>query len=158
MKIRKMKYRIVIVSISLIFLSAFFIIKNNKTNDLTKIHYKSNLEPLKNHFPFLNDITLAYWKSGTYENSRIAVGPSDTWLKGFMILSNSKFELIQSEFKWDNIEILFDKGISPDITGFNNFDWHLSEDFSKFINQNVFTGKLYLDKNNQVIYFDLSTY
>lgn len=158
MKIKKVKWVIVILSIFLMFLSVLFIIKNSKTNDLTKIHYKSNLEPLKNHFPFFSDITIAYWKSGTYGNSRIAIGPSDTWLKGFMILTNSKFELIQSEFKWDEVEILFDKGISPDITNFNHFEWHLSDDFSEFMNQNIFIGNFYLDKNNKVMYFDLSTY
>ena len=156
MKIKKLIWTIVVLAISFTLLSVYSIAKNIKKIDLVKIEYKTDLEPLKNHFPTLNDITSAYWKSGTYGNSTI--GLSDIWLKGFVILSDSKFDAIQSGYKWNESKISFDKGISPEITGLSGFHWYSSDDFSKFMNKNIFIGNFYLDKNNRVLYFNLSTY
>jgi hypothetical protein len=153
---------IVILAISFTLLSLFFVAKKRDKDDLTKIEHRTDLEPLKNHFPVLSDITAAYWKSGRYGNS--GIGLSDIWLKGFVILSGSKCDAIQSEYTWNEAEVSFDKGIAPDkeivpdITGLSNFRWYSSEGFTKLMNGNEFMGDFYLDKNNQVLYFDLSTY
>jgi hypothetical protein len=129
---------------------------DNKIN-LANVVYRTDIEPLKNHFPDIDGIMAAFWKSGTFGST--CIGPSDTWLKGFMLLNDTTLDVIQSGCDdWSEVGITFEEGIEPDVTSFNNFRWYSSKNFSKRMNKSVFMGDYYLDKRNGVLYFDLSTY
>lgn len=147
---------VIIVFWGIIFLILCSTREQRTRSDLANLNYRTDVEPLKNHFPYLNEVTQAFWKSGRYGDSLI--GPSDVWLKGFVLLNNTDFDNLKSQYEWHKTEVIFEEGVNPNITGFEYFEWYLSKDFSEYLNQNTFMGDFYLDKNNGILYFDLSTY
>jgi hypothetical protein len=149
------------VMVVLFTLLIFYFVKNvlretYSKDDLNNVDYETNVELMINHFPGIENITAAYWKVGRY--GRSVIGPSDIWLKGFIVLEDIDYNKIESTYEWHEIQIVFEDGINPEITGFNDFNWYSSDDFSRRMNRNVYMGDFYLDKINKVLYFNLSTY
>jgi len=130
---------------------------------LLNIDYRTDIAPLQERFTNLGNIQSAYWKSGAYNGASFfgnLIGPTDYWLKGFILLSDTDYDIIQSEYNWDETEITFDDGINPSITGFDSYKWYSSEDINEQLIYYTYhlMGEFYLDKRNKILYFDVNTY
>ena len=150
---RYVLYIILPLFILVVFSIFYFSIKGRETD---KIELKTDIEPISNHFPMLEGIENVYWISGSFGTS--GIGPSDIWLKCYVILDEGSFERISSEYSWDKSDIDFDEGFEPSVTGHNSFDWYTSKDFSKDLAGKSFMGESYMDERNRIIYFDVTTF
>lgn len=138
-----------------------------------EIEYRTDIEPLIKQFPLLEGSTECYWKAATINDS-IAPGPTDIYIKGFVVLQKDIFEQFVSQYTWeentemslwedttvhDYSELTFEKGIDPKITGYSSFNWHRSDDFNEiFLNSHNFIGETYLDFENGILYIDATTH
>lgn len=104
----------------------------------------------------LDGIEKVYWISGN--DNVISLGPTDIYIKGFIILSKKKFDNIIFSYDWTEINISFDKNFQPSLTGFSNFNWCYSEKFSSDLRGISFMGNAYVDRINSIIYFDFNTF
>lgn len=123
--------------------------------NLERIDYKTDAQPLINRFGKTIDIELCFWKSDTIGKTNF--GPSPYWMKGFIKISQENLMELKTKYPTIKTDVRFEKGISPDITGFSNFDWQYNKELSREIAGAGFIGEFYLDINNGVFYFDLES-
>ncbi len=168
---KKYIYLLVIMSL-LLMLNACSYINSNSKNIVKDSEYSTDLERIENVFPYVDHIEKCYWATGKIGNdSRLSVGPNDYWFKGYIILDSEIGDKILSLFDWIDVNDFDENGnpttpswhhigkmTSPKVTGLSDFDWVQSPDFSEFVKAENFMGEYYFDKNNKIIYFDLSTY
>ncbi|MBQ3527332.1 MAG: hypothetical protein IJA52_02105 [Clostridia bacterium] len=117
-----------------------------------KIEYKRTIATPNDEFNGLSpEVIDAYWKY--YRVGDGILGPSSCHVCGFYIVSNDKIEEIESMFVFEETEIVFPKGIDPEITGLGNFKWGYSKEFSRWATS-AWIGEAYYDMNNKIIYWD----
>ena len=124
-------------------------------NDVLKVNYRSDTEPIKKRFPELGNFKKCYWKANTI--GRTNFGPVSYWMKGFVCLEEEKFEEIKNEDLWENKESNWNPEIGTEILNFSEYEWLKSDTFSSKISGSEFIGKFYLDVKNKIIYFDVES-
>lgn len=126
-----------------------------KKPELEKIEYRTDTEHLTKRFGNFIKIENCFWKAGMIGRSNI--GPSSYWLKGYAFITQENADFIKNEYSFTNVDIQFDDGITPDITGKNEFGWSYNKELSKKIAGAGFIGEFYFDIINNIFYFDLES-
>lgn len=132
-----------------------FVIRSSekKQMDLDTLEYRTDVEPIMSRFEIIQNIKNAYWKADFIGSSNF--GPSSYFLKGFVVLANDATEQIRTGFDFKEVDIFFEPGLDPSVTGFSEFDWYKSNEFTAQILTNKFIGKVYFDMTNGMIYLDV---
>lgn len=123
--------------------------------NLRRMEYRTDTQPIINRFGEKISIESCFWKSDVFNSG--GIGPSSYWMKGFAKISRESFAELKAKYSMTKIEVNFEKGISPDVTGFSSFDWNYSKELSREIAGASFIGEFYLDINNGILYFDLES-
>ena len=131
------------------------LINPNQLPDLTKIEYRTDVEPLAKRFGKMLIIESCFWKSDTISKNNL--GPSSYWIKGYAFIDQENANYLKSTYSFTDIDINFQKGISPDITGKCDFKWSYNKDLSREIAGTGFIGEFYFDTQNNIFYFDLES-
>jgi len=132
---------------------------SNARNDITRMEYRTDIEPLQRRFPHFDNSHETFWKTGICSKGFFPPARTDIWLKGFVILSPTDFYALEQEANWIRTEKIFEEGMYPSVTGFDRFDWHSSWEMSSIIRRESryrgfsYRGSFYLDKINRVLYF-----
>ena len=142
----------IVISVIVVFVVLNIFFNSKKTLNMERIAYKTETQPLIDRFGKAINVESCFWKAGT--TGKTVLGPSSYWMKGFIKISREDLMEIQKKYPLTKTEICFEKGISPDITGFSDFDWHYNKNLSHDITGGDFIGEFYLDINNGVFYFD----
>jgi hypothetical protein len=121
--------------------------------DLATIEYRNDIDPITSRFTKLQDINYVYWKAGFI--GRADFGPTSYFIKGFLVLSDSETNRIIHEYKFEPLETTFESGIDPAVTGYSNFSWGSSSEYSKTVLENKFIGEILFDQTNGIIYIDV---
>ncbi|MBE7059471.1 MAG: hypothetical protein E7389_01455 [Ruminococcaceae bacterium] len=148
------------ITISILLLCVIFFLLQNCFNymhndNLMQSDYRTDTEPLVNRFGNVIDIQSCYWKTAKISNFNF--GPTAYRLKGFIILTETCFDNIKSEYDFEQISLTFEENINPHITGLSNFEWYYNKLLSDKISQNAYIGNWYIDINNGILYFDLES-
>lgn len=125
-----------------------------KVFDLTS-EYRTDIEPLVKRFGDKIEFDSCYWKADTIGKTNF--GPTSFWLKGFIMLKDDSFQALKSQYELTSVDLDFEEGMEPDITGFETFEWCYSEQMSHDISGVSYMGNFYLDICNGVLYFDLES-
>lgn len=119
--------------------------------------YSNNIESIEYYFYEIKNIEKVYFKSkllGDYDHDR-SIGPSSSQVAGFICISEDEKELLMNEYEFEKKEPVFPAGISPDVTGYDKFDWRWNYEFERKIEKGNLAGDMFLDINNGVIFFDV---
>ena len=130
-------------------------IESNKTISLIEIEYRTDIEPLIKRFGNTISIETCFWKSNIIGNSKL--GPSSYWMKGYAFVSSEDADFLKSKYNFISVDISFEKGITPDITGKNEFKWSYNKELSRKLTGAQFIGEFYFDIENNIFYFDLES-
>jgi len=125
----------------------------SKESEIEKMDYREDVEQLTNRFSTLDGIESCFWKADTIGKTNF--GPTNYWMKGFLCLDENNFQKILTEYEWIADDIVFPNGIDPDITGKDDFSWHINKDFQSMILRQSFVGSIYFDITNGIVYFDV---
>ena len=123
------------------------------SKDAATIEYRTESEPLEFRFPDAPDFTECYWKADTIGQTYF--GPTNYWMRGFIILDENTFQKILADYEWTSNSIDFPNGIAPDVTGRNGFDWYINKKFEQLLLRHSFVGHIFLDTVNGILYFDV---
>ena len=121
---------------------------------MMQMEYRTDIEPLVDRFGEIIDIQAAFWKADVIGS--IGLGPTSYWLKGFIFASDETLSRILTNYPLKEADIQFEEGMSPDITGLGDFEWGYNDTLSREI-CGGFVGKVYIDTNNGVFYFDMES-
>ena len=133
-------------------------------NDITTMEYRTDIEPLHRRFARFDNSHETFWKAGRYNGGFLPPGPTDIWLRGFIILNPTDFYALKLEGNWTRTELVFEEGMDPSVTGLDHFDWHSSREMSQTILREsryrgfYYLGSFYLDKANEILYFYIATF
>jgi len=138
---------------------AIYTINFDTIYDITTMEFRTDIEPLQRRFPYyFNNSHEIFWKAARYHTEFFPLGPSDIWFKGYILLDIADFDFLKLEIDWTRVELVFEEGMEPCITGFDSFKWHSSEEMRRALRREYhYQGNFYLDKINRVLYFDFST-
>ena len=154
--LKKMLYVFfVIAAIILLYIILIFkilYVESQSPSDLPKIEYRTDTEPLIKRFGENLDIGQCYWKVGVFGG--FAVGPTSYWMKGFMMIDEDNAQCLLEKYKFENVDLNFEEGIQPEVTGCSEFEWMYNEQFSNEILGVNYMGEVYLDCTNSILYFD----
>lgn len=146
-----------IESIFLILISILLITScaNKKQEvDFENLQYEKNIESVSNIFKDLNSIDKVYFKS-TQVGATSGIGPSTFKNAGFICISEDEMNSLRSKFSFEDAEPSFPSGISADITGKDRFHWQSNNDFSRELLKGNYIGDVYIDIQNNIIFFDI---
>lgn len=143
-----------------------YLFDENGVVNFETIDYSRDIEPLNRTFKALeNTVADGFWKY--YEWGSTSLGPSNYKVCGFIIVSPDEIDLIEKQFSLEKIAdiekeyldegiemnlLQFPKGISPEITGYSEFDWGYSAEFEKWLEAGRWIGDAFYDMNNKIIY------
>ena len=127
-----------------------------KNFDMTKMEYRTDAEPIVSRFGEVIEIESCFWKADVFGKSRL--GPSEYWMKGFIMLSEKSFETIKSQYELSEVDLKFEEGMESSVTGFEEFQWCHNRELTESIVGAEFMGDFYIDVKNGILYFDLETY
>lgn len=121
---------------------------------------RTDRQPLDDRLPALAGFEACYWQGGAYSSpSRFSVGPTDYWIRGFMVLSEDQCQRFVKAYMWQNANPVFPEGLDPTITHRDSFSWKADMTFTETIlNESGCLGQLYFDAAGRVLFFNLSTY
>ena len=120
-----------------------------------EMEYRKDSEAIIERFPNLGNIVECYWKADNIGKTNF--GPSSYWMKGFIVLDKDEVDKIDSQYEWTSISLEFVSGVDPNITGFSDFEWKHSQEFSDDTRRTSFVGEFYYDIINGILYFDLES-
>ncbi len=162
-----MKNRKVIAILFTLVIFAIGVLYNVNTKKVDS-EYSTELEPIISRFANLSNIESCYWKSGRVSKKLLSIGPTDIWFKGYIVLGNDEGIGLANSYKWEDVTEYDEKGnpkwgeygeiLSPEVTGFTNFEWKYSKEFSEYVKIDQMMGEYYFDVKNNIVYFDLSSY
>lgn len=152
---KKIAFKLILIGIIVIILAIILIVKitDNYNQSLTNIPYRRDEQPIRERFPNIPEIQSCYWKANAI--GRTDFGPTNYWMKGFIVLEESEWLKLLDEYSWENIDLYFPKGIDPRITNFNKFNWAYNKDFELRVKTTSFVGGIYLDTKNGILYFSV---
>ena len=137
----------------IVFAAIFIAVERNiayPAQSMEKIEYRTDVQPLQDRFGNVLSISSCYWKA--VPCGRAYLGPTSYRIRGFVPLDEKQAKSLLSKYSFVEKDIEFEKGISPSVTGFGEFEWKYSADLSKaFVG---YIGKCYLDFKNYVLYFE----
>lgn len=144
-----------IVIIAVILSVVVIVWHNNLTNesDVSKMEYRTDEQPIIDRFPSLPTFQDCYWKANA--TGRTDIGPTNYWMKGFIILNKTSYEQILNEYTWESVSLEFSKGIDPTITNYEDFNWCYNKDFESRVKTTSFVGNFYLDTKNGILFFSV---
>lgn len=123
----------------------------NGTANLETIEYSRDIEPLNRTFKGLKEnIVDGFWKY--YEWGVTDLGPSTYIVSGFIMVSPNESDKICNQYAFESADVQFPKGISPEDTGYSDFNWGYNADFTKMILGGRWVGDAFFDTNNKIIY------
>jgi hypothetical protein len=131
---------IILVALA-VFVISQVLFRNN--NDAINVEYRTDREPIEGRFPNAPEFIDCYWKADIIGETNF--GPTNYWMKGFLVLDSGAFQQILEDNEWVNVTVDFPDGINPDITGKADFTWHSSREFEKNILRQNFVGTIFLD-------------
>lgn len=152
--VRKMIF-VTFAVIALILLLKFFCAEQRNFFDLTEIEYRTDIEPLIKRFGENLDIEQCYWKADVFGG--FGIGPTSYWMKGYMRIDEDNAQMLLKKYKFEEVDLTFEEGISATVTGYKDFKWMYNEQFSNEILGVSFIGCLYLDHINNLVYFDVES-
>ena len=148
-------------------LTVFRILDPINNQSVAELEYRTDIEPLTNRFPILEGSTVCFWKASTINDSR-APGPTDIYIRGFVVLTESTFNQLKEEYTWENIMPYppyqpfapprFEEGMEPEVTGHTTFDWYQSKEFTDYMILGRYAGEMHVDLINGILYIDITTY
>lgn len=148
------RYRYIFIGGSMLLLIITTIIATQiMFKDSKDVAYRTERSPIENRFPEIPDFIECYWKADTIGKTNF--GPTSYWMRGFVLLDDNALQKILSSYVWSAKSIAFPEGITPDITGKTDFDWHINTEFQRSVLQQRFVGCVYLDIINGILYFDV---
>ena len=145
-----------IVAIAISFCIGLTAYTNSRQNpNMSKIEYRTDVEPLTKRFGEMLDIQSCFWKTGTIGKANF--GPSSYWMKGYAFISQENADNLKSQYNLTEVDISFDDGVTPDVTGKAEFNWCYNNELSRRIAGLEFVGEFYFDVKNNIFYFDLES-
>ena len=144
---------VVILAIICIFAISRIDTKDNTRKDATIVEYKIDKQPIIDRFPSLPEFKDCYWKADNI--GKTDFGPSNYWMRGFVVLEPSSFDQLKWNHTWVQKDIIFPNGIDPTITKAKDFNWCNSSDFTSDFLGGSFVGDIYFDTTNGILYFDV---
>lgn len=123
-----------------------------------KAEMQTSAEGLSDLFPTLVDARKCYWKTGINgEDNSEAQGSNDFWYIGYIYPDQSDIDYYLENFTWNHIESdIKPRFLLPDSNEITHH-WIYSKAFSDYIKSQYYLGKVYLDTENKLLYFDIST-
>lgn len=127
---------------------------NSGKPSLAKIDYRTDVQPIMDRFPMLQEIEQVYWKADTF--GHIYFGPTSYYMSGFAVLSDSAKEELENQYSFsEQAEPVLPEGIDCSITGFSAFEWYTDQDFTHDMLRAAFVGTIYYDRMNGVVFLDV---
>ncbi len=80
------------------------------------------------------------------------MGPANYIVSGFITVSDEEIEKIEQQFSFEKSYVQFPKDISPEDTGYTDFNWCYNAEFEKWVEAGRWIGEAYYDLNNKIIY------
>ena len=120
---------------------------SDSRQDASRIEYRTDREPIDDRLPDLPQFSKCFWKADTI--GRTDFGPTNYWMSGFIVLEQEAVEELLRTYVWGAGTPEFLKGIDPEITDKNGFEWKKSNDFASDIFRNRFAGNRYSLENQQ---------
>jgi len=151
----KKKYILIALCMMALCAGVVLVLQTSLKDDETPkdLEYRTERDAFVNNLQNLPDFTECYWKAAATGNTRF--GPTNYWIRGFVCLDENTFQKIIGEYDWIPVSVSFPDGISPSITGRNDFDWSGSKAYETTILQQNFVGNIYLDTTNGILYLDV---
>ncbi|MCD8090590.1 MAG: hypothetical protein LUD81_08240 [Clostridiales bacterium] len=153
---KKFIIKFISVLIAIFFAAKIYVFFIHSDITPAAVEYRTDTEPLVKRFGSEIPIETCCWKGGAI--GRVNFGPTSVWLKGFIFADEDYIDYIFEESDLMPAEISFEKGIDPEITGFESFEWYTDGELSDEITGNDYWGNFYFDKINGVIYFDVESF
>ena len=75
--------------------------------------------------------------------------------EGIICISENEKQSLIDKYEFSESTPEFLNGISPDITGYDSFDWQTNPSFTNDVTKGNLVGDIYLDINNGVVYADV---
>lgn len=133
------------------------IISSESKSDQIDIEYNENIDSVATQFPYIEDIQAVYWKEDIVGNGR-GIGPTDYWIKAFVIVDSTYIDKIIADYEWENKSPVFSGEIEPKITKIEKVTWSYNADFSEKVLDVSYIGEVYIDLNNHLIYINAMTH
>ena len=118
-----------------------------------EIELRTDREPIENRFPDLPSFTDCYWKTNIIGTK--SFGPSNYWIKGFIVLDEEDAVELRENYVWEIANIEFSKEINPEILNINAKNWYYSDAFSKSLIRQRFIGNFYFESEAKILYFEV---
>ncbi len=121
--------------------------------DYTKVEYSAEfycpIEVLSKEFA----VKEIYSKSVTKD-----AGDSSAfdYVQAFIVTDEESIKALLGKYEFERPGdgyLAFPDGVSPEVTGFNTFEWYHSSDFCKKLMADKCEGHYCIDKRNNIIYF-----
>jgi hypothetical protein len=134
-----------------------------ETENDTSLEFRTDIEPIDKIFPNLGEITECYWKADSFgsqiRGSNLLPGPTDYWMKGFLIINENNLNEFKDKYYWTLVEEdkkpdLETEFLETGLLDINSFEWYYSEEFNNYVKQPGYHGGFYVDFDNGIIYFD----
>ena len=127
----------------------------------SKDEYRTDLEPIINRFSTFSNIQSCYWKTSVDDDNNGVIPTPDYWMMGFIILNSEQFELFKTEYEWSFPQMNFSeygREMDPNIVECKNEKkWGYNKDFNDLVIPKKFSGHVFLDINNGIVFFEIST-
>jgi len=131
------------------FLSSMLLPMNDSRGHLETVACRHDLKPLQTDFENIKGMKKVYWKTDTVGGP--LPGSYDYYV-GFIVLDQTEFEKLKTEYSWEKATPDFPTGLQPEVTGYHDFNWVYNDDFCNKVCGNDYYGAVDLDLNNGVIF------
>jgi len=126
-----------------------------------KNEYRTDLEPIINRFSVFTDIQKSYWKTSVDKEDNRLIPTSDYWMAGFFAFNSEQFESFKAEYEWEFPQMDFGgfgESVDPSvIDSASEKKWGYNQEFNDLVMPKKFSGSIFLDINNGIIFFKINT-
>lgn len=153
------KHKIIIISCLFFILLVTGIAVRNYTT--TKRHYdgewRTDKEPILNRFPKIGDFKKCYWKADIVnKNNRITIpAPTSYWMKGFIYLNETSIDKLKTQYNWYQTDKDWKPSYDEPMLKSNTLEWYFSEEYNNYILPSNYFGKIYLNFDNNLLFFEV---
>ena len=117
--------------------------------------FKTEQDAITSRFPKIGDFTACYWKADAIGDSRLSIGPTPYWMKGFVVLGKDNFEDLKKDFQWVRVDDSWNPSLDVSVLKENSFQWAICKAFDSYVMSSDYVGNFYLDFENGILFFDV---
>jgi hypothetical protein len=150
-------FTILLLLVGIYAVSIMFKGDSDKKRNESVIQISTKNEAVTRWFPKL-PFEKCYWTSEVlgYNNPR-TVGPNDYRLRGFIKIDGAIVDYYINAFNMELTEKKPEPEFYPEYFNKDISKWYYSSKFEEYIKPGYYFGKVFVDKANNVMYFDIST-